>query len=233
MPTRRTLRALINGTLRQTPERQQLPRAFDHHAPQLSLLPMKTLNDYDELFCYPPCFNTNDRDEELHVQLEFTYQHDSKILHEISAIIRAHAEERAACLDGVWWRDFMHRWTAYLELLRELARRLRDDGTAEALGWLMRACPNEFWDRLWWMLLCGGYKNPEFLDMLCAPSMLRRALEESQASRDACHAGFEHWYLTDESLGLESVQRVLESTGLMPVPLPEALGPDTRSAMPP
>ena len=78
------------------------------------------------------------------MQLEFNY---SRILHEISAIIRAREEARVPHLDEAWWRDFMHRWTFYLALLRELVWRLRDDGTAEALGWLMRACPNEFWTR--------------------------------------------------------------------------------------
>lgn len=44
MATRRALRALINGTIRQTQERLQLPRAFDDHEQQVYLLLIHTLN---------------------------------------------------------------------------------------------------------------------------------------------------------------------------------------------
>lgn len=233
MATRRALRALIDGTIRRTPERLQLPHGFDDHAPQLYLLPLRILGAYDALLTFPVCLHANAPDGALHAEVQHAHQQGALVLREISAAMQACARARVPQLDGAWWRDFMHQWATYLALLRELARRLRDEGTGEGLAWLMRACPGAFWDTLWEMLLRDGCRNAAFLDLLCAPPacVLRRGLEASQASRDACVAGFERRYHTDESLGQEGVRRVLESTGLVPVPLPEALGADTRAGM--
>jgi hypothetical protein len=250
METRKALRKLVNDTLTQTPEYRALPRV-KRTEPRIYGLPVHTLNRYDEMLYYPPCFNTNDRDEELDVQLEFSYTHRSQILDEITDAVReieatgaydltqrapwAEAEPRfQPRLDAIWWRSMLRSFQGVLALEHELIQRMRGDGgMPAALGWLMRARPSEFWDALWKQLL---YFYPTagidgLLDLLCTPALLGHALEESQLQRDACRDGFMHWYSDDLSLTREGVRRVLAYTGLMPIPRRASLGEDTRARM--
>ena len=236
--------ALINGTLNGSSAWQLMPRASAAN-PRLYGLSGLELNAYDELFKYAPC--TNDSSKALHDQLEETYVYavgvHAKMLAYVNAMLTGsnhltrfaawsedtpHHFDRAA--DLPWWKSVLHTFQEYLTLLRTFINSIHEHGMLQALGWLMRACPTSFWDKLWCILLQKRVAvDAAFLDLICDPKLMRHALIESKAQRDACLDGFTRWYTKDACLVGDSVQRALDSAGVFLTPRLSALGPDTRS----